>query len=164
MPEQYQDLLPDFGTAPALLQEYLDHSIPQVAHMQARVQAVNEDGLEMLAPLEPNRNHIGSVFGGSLNSLATLSAWGLVWLLLHGRNASIVIQDGSMKFQRPARGDFVASCPLPPLPILLDFVEQYEQNGHARLTLESKVSCKGRRVAEFEGRFVAMKPKQGKKS
>jgi thioesterase domain-containing protein len=160
MPEEFSDLLPDYTEAPKLLQDYLAHSIPQVAHMQATVTSLDDDGLFLYAPLEPNRNHIGTVFGGSLNSLATLSAWGLIWLLLRGRDASIVIQDGSMKFQRPAREDFTARCPLPPLPLLQDFIQQYEKNGHARLTLNAQVLCRNRKVAEFEGRFVARKPKK----
>lgn len=79
--------------------------------------------------------------------------------MLHERNANIVIQDGNMKFQRPAKEDFVARCPLPPLPILEDFVQQYEKNGHARLTLTANVTCRHRKVAEFEGRFVARRPR-----
>ena len=159
MVEELSDLLPDQSTCPQLLQGYLDRAIPQVGHMQARVVSCGEDGLRLEAPLEPNRNHIGTVFGGSLNSMATLSAWGLVWLLLHGREASIVIKDGSMKFLRPAKEDFVARCPVPPLPLLEDFLDQYEKNGSAQLTLTADVLCGKRKVAQFEGRFVARKPR-----
>ncbi|MDX1443597.1 MAG: YiiD C-terminal domain-containing protein [Gammaproteobacteria bacterium] len=153
------DLLPAPERAPQLLQDYLDHAIPQVAHMQAKVLSCDEEGLQLKAPLEPNKNHIGTVFGGSLNSMATLSAWGLVWLLLHERGAAIVIKDGTMKFLRPATEDFTARCPLPPQALLEDFLQQYEQKGSAQLTLNAEVLCGKRKVAVFEGRFVARKPR-----
>lgn len=143
-----------------LLQEYLDHAIPLVPQMQVRVARLNDAQLVLDAPLAPNRNHIGTVFGGSLNALATLACWGLVWLALHGRGAHIVIHEGRMKFGRPATGDFSAVCPLPERSVLENFVVQYERRGRARLNLTANIVCTGEIVAEFEGAFAAIDPER----
>lgn len=150
-------LLPPREEAARLLQEYLEHSIPLVPQMQIRVVELNDAHLVLGAPLAPNRNHIGTVFGGSLNGLATLSCWGLVWLLLHGRGAQIVIREGNMKFRRPATSEFTAHCPLPPQDVQRQFVEQFQRRGRAGLDLEAEVHCNGSRVAEFQGNFVAIR-------
>lgn len=150
-------LLPPPGQAESLLQEYLDHAIPLVPHMQVHVAELSDTTLRLEAPLAPNRNHIGTVFGGSLNALATLSCWGLVWLALHDRNAQIVIHEGSMKFMKPANGDFAAVCKLPPEQELRKFIEQFEHQGRARITLTAEIHCNDKIAARFEGGFAAMR-------
>lgn len=153
-------LLPPPADAVRLLQDYVDHAIPLVPQMQVRVSELTESALVLEAPLAPNRNHIGTVFGGSLNALATLACWGLVWLALHGRGAHIVIHEGRMKFGKPATGDFSAACRLPDAATLEQFVAQYERRGRARLNLVADVRCEEGVVAEFEGAFAAIDPER----
>lgn len=148
--------LPEPADAVRLLQDYLDHSIPLVPQMQVRVAQLDERFLSLEAPLPPNRNHIGTVFGGSLNALATLSCWGLVWLALHGRGAHIVIHEGSMKFHKPASDTFTARCEIPSENALHAFVGQYERRGKARIALAAEVLCREKVVATFEGTFAAI--------
>lgn len=148
-------LFPPAADATRLLQDYLDHAIPLVPQMQVHVAELNDDHLVLAAPLAPNRNHIGTVFGGSLNGLATLSCWGLVWLLLHGRGAQIVIHEGHMKFQKPATDEFFAHCAIPERDALQAFLDQFERRGKARLELLAEIRCKDKVVATFDGRFAA---------
>src|SRR5690606_9091764 len=143
-----------------LLLNDLKHVYQLVPQMQERVEEMREDALVLHAPLAPIRNHIGTVFGGSLNALATLSCWGLVWLALHGRGAQIVIREGNMKFRRPATGDFTARCSLPSAERLQAFSTQFEQRGRAGIELRAEVHCQAARVAEFHGSFVAIKAVQ----
>ncbi|HEX7031339.1 MAG TPA: YiiD C-terminal domain-containing protein [Gammaproteobacteria bacterium] len=147
-----------------LLQKYLDHSIPLVPQMQVRVERLTDAALVLSAPLEPNRNHIGTVFGGSLNALGTLACWGLVWLALHGRDAHIVIHEGRMKFRKPATAGFSAACALPEEATLQNFVAQYERRGRARINLQAGIVCDDRIVAEFEGVFAAIDAKRNGKA
>lgn len=154
------ELLPPPADAVRLLQDYVNHAIPLVPQMQVSVSALTDTHLVLDAPLAPNRNHIGTVFGGSLNALATLACWGLVWLALHGRGAHIVIQEGRMKFGSPATGDFSAMCLLPERAVLENFVAQYERRGRARISLTANVLCESRVVAEFTGEFAAIDPQR----
>lgn len=149
------NLLQSPADACALLQDYLDHAIPLVPQMQVHVRELTPQYLVLAAPLTPNRNHIGTVFGGSLNGLATLACWGLVWLALHGRDAHIVIQEGHMKFMKPATDDFTARCAIPTGDTLAKFIAQFDRRGKARLILSAEIECKGMAVASFEGSFAA---------
>ncbi|HEX7046747.1 MAG TPA: YiiD C-terminal domain-containing protein [Gammaproteobacteria bacterium] len=149
-------IFPPPADAVRLLQDYLDHSIPLVPQMQVRVETLTDTQLVLAAPLAPNRNHIGTVFGGSLNGLATLSCWGLVWLALHGRDAHIVIHEGHMKFHKPATAEFSAVCMIPEADALQGFVTQYERRGRARINLHANIVCDGKSVAEFNGAFAAI--------
>lgn len=149
--------LPPPADAVRMLQDYLDHAIPLVPQMQVRVATLNDAELVLTAPLAPNRNHIGTVFGGSLNALGTLACWGLVWLALQDRGAHIVIHEGRMKFHKPATADFSAACTIPEDDRLQRFVAQYRRRGRARITLHADISCNGRNVAEFEGAFAAIR-------
>ena len=139
------------------LQAYLDHSIPLLSHMQVRVGELSSEHFSLVAPLEPNRNHIGTAFGGSLNSLAVLSGWSVIWLLLHARelDAAIVIHEGHMKFQRPASAGFEARCLLPAVEEMNRFIDSLARHGKARSTLQAEVFCENRKVGSFEGGFAA---------
>src|SRR5690606_21258471 len=141
-----------------LLLNDLKHVYQLVPQMQERVEEMREDALVLHAPLAPIRNHIGTVFGGSLNALATLACWGLVWLALHGRGAHIVIHEGRMKFARPATAEFSARCRLPAAADLQDLAAQLERRGRARIALTADVECRGQVVASFEGVFAAIRP------
>ena len=56
--------------------------------MGVRVVAHDENGFIVEAPVALNSNHLRTAFGGSINAVATLAAYGLLWLELreHGRS------------------------------------------------------------------------------
>ena len=94
------------------IQGLWDECIPLAAKMHARITGLDDSGIEVSAPLEPNRNHMGTGFGGSLNCLAVLTGWGLVMALVgEARATDIVIQESRMRYLKPVTGDFFARCP-----------------------------------------------------
>jgi len=50
--------------------------------MGVTVEDYNGERLVLHDPLEANVNHLGTAFSGSLNALALLSGYGLLWLEL----------------------------------------------------------------------------------
>lgn len=148
----------DSAAACRALQEYLDQCIALVPQMGIRVQSLDDSGLTLFAPLDPNKNHIGTAFGGSLSGLATLSCWGLLWILLRDEeDQQIVIQDNSMRYMKPVRADFMAKCPMPGERELKRFQLAFSKHGKARLPLHAEVFSRGEQVGEFSGNFVAMR-------
>ena len=74
-------------------EEFFYDKIPITRAMGVRVTKYDGGQLRLAAPIALNHNHLGTAFGGSLSALATLAAYGLIWLEI-GR------QDGSRGDQK----------------------------------------------------------------
>ena len=139
------------------LQEVLDRDIPLTRSIGIRVVSFDENRLEVEAPLEPNRNHKGTAFGGSLYSVAVTAGWGLVYLILRraGLDGHIVIQDNSTRFLLPVPGPLSASAVAAEPSELPSFLGRYRRQGRARLDVRVAISLEdGRSAMEFSGRYV----------
>lgn len=148
------------GMAPRRLETYLRAAIPMVSFMDVRVLSSDVRGVVLEAPLAPNRNHIGTVFGASLHGLATLAAWGLVWLTLEDKaDREIVVAQSTMRYRAPAPSTFQARCALPDPEKLWGLRDDFTNKKRARIVLTASIECAGERVADFEGTFVALKGK-----
>jgi thioesterase domain-containing protein len=139
------------------LEQYLHQQIPLSAVMEVRVIERAEGRLVLTAPLAPNRNHLGTAFGGSLNAIATLTGYSAVWLALDDSTAHVVIRDSSTSFRRPVRGDIRAVCPLPSQAVLDVFRSEFIRKGKARLSLQVFIDHDGERAVDFTGTFVALR-------
>ena len=97
------------------LRAKLRRDMPITKALGLRVVGNEGGGLVLSSPLEPNINHKGTAFAGSLNATATLAGWGTIWLLLreHGIRSHVVIQDSTVHYFRPVTGDFTARCRAP---------------------------------------------------
>ena len=92
------------------IEHYLHSQIPLSLAMGAQVESWDGERFIVTAPLEPNHNHLGTAFGGSLAAIATLSGYGLLWLALGDRSAHIVIRSSTMNYRRPVRRGIRAIC------------------------------------------------------
>jgi thioesterase domain-containing protein len=131
--------------------------IPQAALMGVEIRRLDDAGLELAAPLAPNRNHMGSAFGGSLQSIATLAGWG-VTLLAAGEPGArhVVIRNAQMRFRAPVEGELVAWAAMPAPAATAAFRAGIAGRGHARLTVPVEIrGPDGRAAAGFVGEFVA---------
>ena len=125
--------------------------------MEVRVVEWTKGQLILEAPLAPNRNHLGTAFGGSLNAIATLTGYCAVWLTLDDSAAHVVIRDSSIAFRHPVRGDIRAACPLPSQAALEAFRTEFTRKRKARLSLQVLIDHENERAVEFAGTFVAVK-------
>src|SRR5207253_4594247 len=79
--------------------------------MGLRVMAHDEKEFAVEAPVALNSNHLGTAFGGSINAVATLAGYGLLWLELRDDpSVHIVIAESSIRFLRPVRRTIRAVC------------------------------------------------------
>lgn len=134
---------------------YFHHQIPLTRAMGVQVVSSDADGLVLTAPLEPNHNHLGTAFGGSLTAIATLAGYGVIWLALGDREAHVVVKDGAFRFRRPVRGEIRAVCRPPEAQVMEEFRREFAEKGRARLRLHAIVEEAGEAAVEFEGTFVA---------
>ena len=140
------------------LERYLHTHIPLSGAMRAQVRAVDASGVRLAAPYEPNVNHRGTVFGGSIAALAILSAWTLVHTRLRDERlpSTVVIQRNSMEYLRPMQGEFEAFCAAPPEADWSRFLETLRRRSRARIILKAQLSSGGEVVGSFQGAFVAV--------
>lgn len=136
---------------------FLHDQIPLTRAMGVEVRSWDGRELCLTAPLEPNHNHLGTAFGGSLSALVTLAGYSLLWLLLGDREAHIVIRDSSIRYRHPVRGELRALCRHPGDEAWQAFHAQFTSSGKARLTLHVVIVEDDRECVEFEGVFVALR-------
>jgi thioesterase domain-containing protein len=138
------------------IQELLHSKIPITRAMGVRVEEYDGRRLVLSAPLAANVNHLGTAFGGSLNALAVLSGYGLLWLELGDDECHIVIRESSISYERPVRGEIRASCALPGAEEVAEFKRTFHQKGRARIALDATIEDQGLTAVRFRGTFVAM--------
>ncbi|WP_026792019.1 thioesterase domain-containing protein [Pleomorphomonas oryzae] len=139
------------------LETYLREQIPLSAAMGVSVCSITEASVTLSAPLAPNINHKSTVFGGSASALSILAAWSTlhVRLLDAGLPSEIVIQSNTMEYERPVRGEFVATGAIGAASEWPAFLKMLERRKRARIEIEAELRCGDEAVGAFSGRFVA---------
>jgi len=136
-------------------EKYLHEQIPLTRAMGLRVVAGDQAGFVIEAPVALNSNHLRTAFGGSINAVATLAAYGFLWLELNDPASHVVVAESSIRFLRPVRETIRAICRRPPDEELAAFRQQFLGKRKARIVLRVSVMEAGEIAAEFEGSFVA---------
>jgi len=139
------------------IQELLHSKIPITRAMGVQVEDYDGARLILSAPLAANVNHLGTAFGGSLNALAVLSGYGLLWLELQEAECHIVIRDSAISYERPVRGELRAICVRPEAAALAQFKQTFQQKGKARIALSATIEDQGITAVRFQGTFVALR-------
>lgn len=143
----------------SLIQEttdFLHEQIPLTRAMGVTLESYDGTQLVITAPLEPNHNHLGTAFGGSLSALATLAGYAMLWLQLGDRQAHIVIRESRIRYRRPVHGMLRAVCLRPDDATLATFREAFATKGKADVTLKVRLVHAEQDCVEFEGNFVAL--------
>jgi len=143
---------------PRALELYLHRHIPLSKAMGVAVVGCDEEGITLSAPLGPNLNHRGTAFGGSVSSLAVLSAWTLLHVRLGaaGLPSRIVIQRNEFTYLKPIDGEFTALCRLPVPAVWNRFLTTLRRRGKARIALAAEVRYGTVEAGRFEGDYVAL--------
>lgn len=140
------------------LQRYLHERIAQSKSMGVTVAEVSSSRVVLSAPLAPNLNVHGTVFGGSASSVAMLAAWSLLYTLLktHEISAELVIHSSHVEFRAPIKGEFRAVAQAPDARAWTSFEHMLSRKGRARIKVVVDVEFAGATAARLEGMFVAM--------
>lgn len=139
------------------LTTFLHREIPITRAMGAAVETQPGGALVLTAPLEPNHNHLGTAFGGSLGALAVLAGYAFLWLRLENGDAHIVVRSSSLDYRRPVKSGIRATCRQPGAAEFAAFRETFERKGKARITLEVIIEENDAVCVTFRGVYVALK-------
>ncbi len=141
----------------AELEDYLRHQIPIVETMGFQIVTANADQVDLFVPLQPNRNHLGTAFGGSTYSMSVLScyAWLFHQLQTQKLPGHVVIKSGQIKYFSPVNQDFNTVCKAPN-PIDFDkFLNILNRKKRSQILLQSQLMINSEVKCEFVGEFVA---------
>jgi thioesterase domain-containing protein len=138
------------------LRQTLRTEMPVTQHLGIEAVSYRGGVLTLKAPLAANVNHQGTAFGGSLNAIATLACWGVLWLALRerGLTGEAVIQDSSIRFLRPVGDDFTARAGPPDPEALERLIAAIRRRGRGRIGLSAEVLDRGGVAVSFTGRYV----------
>lgn len=136
-------------------EEFFHSQIPLTRAMGLRVTETSAGGFAVEAPVSLNSNHLGTAFGGSINAVAILAAYGFLWIKLRAHAVDVVIRESSIRFLRPVKQTIHATCACPDPKIWQSFETNLHAEGKARIDLHVLVEEAGQTVAELEGTFVA---------
>jgi thioesterase domain-containing protein len=134
--------------------------MPPVAAMDVQIAGYDGDTLRLRAPLALNVNDKGCAFGGSLSSLMTLAAWGVVTLHVQraGMRADVFVADSQVRYVAPLYGDLEAEAEGAPESDWHAFLATLAERGRARTELVARVRLpEGGDAATFRARFVAFR-------
>ena len=147
------------STEPHEVERYLHEHIPLSLALGVRVTRLDEEGVRLVAPLEPNLNHRGTGFGGSLSALGVLAGWTLVHAALRreGEEVRLVIQRHEVDFAAAAEGPLEAWAPMAGAGAWAAFLRTVRRRGRGRIDVAGELRSDGRSVGTYLGRYVALR-------
>ncbi|WP_371193661.1 YiiD C-terminal domain-containing protein [Glaciecola sp. SC05] len=134
------------------LQRTWHEQIPITEHMGIKLYQYTELAIETRASLNKNINLHGSMFAGSIYSLATLTGWGMIFLQLKqkGLSGEIVLGDASIHYHKPITMKPRAICKLETVQGKFDMLQRGKK---CSVTLRVEILDEDNEVAEFSGQY-----------
>ena len=93
---------------------YLERAIKIIEKMGMRILDFKKQSVKIMLPKEPNINHIGTVYAGSLFSLADFAAGVLFYSAFDLRKYYPLLKEVTITFKRPATTDITVETSIPP--------------------------------------------------
>lgn len=143
-------------TASALA-EYLHSHMPLSRSMAVSVVSASAMEVVLEAPLAPNLNVHGTMFGGSIATVALLAAWSVAHLRLADQQfaGQLVVSRSETDYLSPVRGPARAIARLDGLD-WDGFSRRLNRHGKARLTVTAEVLSGEYIAARLVATFAAL--------
>ena len=140
-----------------LQQAWYEH-IPLSEKMGVRIQQYTGQKFITTMPETGNQNPHHTLFAGSLFSLATLTGWGLIWLMLRERHlgGTIILADAHIRYSKPISGKPHAVADLGALSGDLD---RLARGRKARVQMQVEIFGDETPGAVFEGTYIVLPAK-----
>ncbi|GAA5793065.1 bifunctional GNAT family N-acetyltransferase/hotdog fold thioesterase [Vibrio cholerae] len=135
------------------LQDRWGKHIPISDKMGIKIQQYTGYQFQCCAQLNPNLNPHNTLFAGSAFTLATLTGWGMAWLLMRERDlqGDIVLVDSHIRYRHPVVQNPVASTSLDGISGDLD---RLESGRKARIIVRVIISSGEVEAIEFIGTYM----------
>ncbi|MCV6621604.1 MAG: thioesterase domain-containing protein [Cellvibrionaceae bacterium] len=132
-------------------------SIPILGHMGADVIEVSPGRVKAKMPLAPNANHVGTMYAGSLFTLAEFPGGVLFLDYLAGEKIYPIVAEMNIRYRRPAMTDIHVDMQMD-IADLDRMKEEALANGKAEMKHQQELTDdNGEVVAISEARYVWLK-------
>ncbi|SJN58563.1 bifunctional GNAT family N-acetyltransferase/hotdog fold thioesterase [Vibrio ruber] len=135
------------------LQERWENQIPISEKMGIKINQYTGYQFECYAPMNPNINPHNTMFAGSAFTLATLTGWGMAWLLMRERNlyGDIVMVDSRIRYRQPVWESPLAVTSLDDISGDLD---RLESGRKARIIVNVTIKSGDQPAVQFVGTYM----------
>ncbi|CAH0541873.1 bifunctional GNAT family N-acetyltransferase/hotdog fold thioesterase [Vibrio marisflavi] len=142
------------------LQQRWEKQIPISDKMGIKINQYNGYQFECSAQLNPNLNPHNTMFAGSAFTLATLTGWGMTWLLMKERNLTgdIVLADSRIRYRLPVEFSPVASTSLDGISGDLD---RLASGRKARVVINVTIYSGDTPAVDFIGTYMILPNSEG---
>ncbi|MCV6615885.1 MAG: thioesterase domain-containing protein [Cellvibrionaceae bacterium] len=131
--------------------------IPIIEHMGAEILEVSKGRVVAKMPKEPNANHVGTMYAGSLFTLAEFPGGVLFLDYLDGAPIYPIVAEMNIRYRRPATTDIYVDMQMA-LADLDKMKADTLANGKAEMTHRQELTDEsGEVVAISEARYVWLK-------
>lgn len=139
------------------LQRTWHEQIPISEHMGIKLYQYTERTIETRASLNKNINLHGTMFAGSIYSLATLTGWGMLFLQMKqkGLNGEIVLGDADIHYHKPVTMKPRGICNIESLRTKFELLEKGKK---CPASLRVEIYDGDQAVAEFTGQYWILPP------
>ena len=134
---------------------YLYDKIPLTKLMGMEVMDFSNEKIAITAPLDINKNHKGTAFGGSIVTLLTTTCWLMVFKHFKelNKDCHIVIGRSNIEYKKPVTNDFAGICIIEKekeLELAKDF---FIKKGKSKIELEAFIEENNEKLVTFKGVF-----------
>lgn len=137
------------------LKQVWHSTIPVSKHMQIHPASLVDEQFTVCANREANINLHNTMFAGSIYTLATLTGWGWVHLLVkqHKLAGDIVLADADIRYKSPLHGQPLAKTQQ---ALTSGNIEVLNKGRRARIQVQVDVYDGDKVVATFNGKYVVL--------
>ncbi len=137
------------------LQARWEHQIPISDKMGIKINQYTGYQFECGAQLNPNLNPHNTMFAGSAFTLATLTGWGMIWLLMKERHleGDIVLADSQIRYRNPVTENPIALTSLDGISGDLD---RLASGRKARIVIHVRIQSGDIDAVEFIGTYMLL--------
>lgn len=134
------------------LQKTWHEEIPISEHMGIKLHQYTERTIETRASLNKNINLHGTMFAGSIYSLATLTGWGMLFLQLKqkGLQGEIVLGDANIHYHKPVTMQPRGVCNIESVKVKFGLLQKGKK---CPATITVDIYDNDQAVAEFVGQY-----------
>jgi len=141
------------------LEKYLFDSVPIAQSLGIKVIEVELDRVSTSTPIQPNKNHLNTVFGGSSSMVCILTAWSLFQnrMISNHLDGRVMIRKQTVNYFKPITTDFVCDAYFNDDLDWDAFLSTFDRMHKARLGITARIYQGEQLAVEFEGLFVLLK-------